>query len=326
MTVESIVYDAEGLTTYDDPAEAKAAQGTTWVRVHEAGEGELEAVADVFDVHPLAVEDVNNGVRPKAEEFPQFTSVLVKTAELARGETTFEEEIHEEPIGVFFGDDWIVSMATGDDEPVGRVWAAVERGDARLLQRGPDFTAYRLIDVIVDEYFGLLDRIEDQIEAIAEAVLVSTEIETVEAINGVRRDLLSFRRIAWPMREAVGVVARGDAEHVREPTEKYFRDVYDHLVQVVELTEIYRDLAAGARDIYLNTVSQSTNEVMKALTVVATIFLPLTFVVGIYGMNFEGGPWNMPELGWEFGYPAVMLGMALVAVLLLWFFRERGFL
>jgi len=326
MTVRSIVYDAEGLTSYDDPGEARAAAGTTWVRVHGAGGGELEAVADVFGIHPLAVEDVLSDVRPKAEEYPNYTFALVKTVELARGETTFDEEIREVPIGVFVGDDWLVTMATGNDEPVERVWAAVERGDARLLQRGADFTAYRVIDVIADGYFDLLDRIEDQIEAIEEEVLVSTEIETVEAINGVRRDLLSFRRVAWPMREAVGLLARGDPDHVREPTEKYFRDVYDHLVQVVELTEIYRDLAAGARDIYLNTVSQSTNEVMKALTVVATIFLPLTFVVGVYGMNFDGGPLNMPELGWEFGYPAVMLGMGLVAVTLLWYFRERGFL
>lgn len=326
MTVESIVYDADGLTEYDDPAEAKAANGTTWVRVHDADRAELASVADVFGIHHLAVEDVENGVRPKTEEFRRYTMVLVKTVELTRGETTFDEEIREEAIGVFVGADWIVSTCTGADEPVDRIWAAVGRGDERLLQRGPDFTAYRLVDVIADEYFVLLDRIEDGIETIEEEVLVSTGIETVEAINGVRRDLLSFRRIAWPMREAVGVLARGDTEHVQESTEKYFRDVYDHLVQVVELTEIYRDLASGARDIYLNTVSQSTNEVMKVLTVVATIFLPLTFVVGIYGMNFAGGPWNMPELGWEFGYPAVMLGMALVAVTLLWFFRERAYL
>ena len=326
MTVDAIVYDEGGLTEYDDPAEARTAAGTTWVRVNRATRSELEAVADAFGIHHLAIEDVDNGVRPKTEEFPKYTFTLVKTAELARGETTFEEEIREVAIGVFLGPDWVVTMATGPDEPVDRVWGAVARGDARLLQRGADFTAYRIVDVVVDEYFELLDRIEDQIEEIEETVLVSTEIETVEAINGVRRDLLSFRRLAWPMREAVGSLSRGDSEYVRESTEKYYRDVYDHLVQTVELVEIYRDLAGGARDIYLNTVSQSTNEVMKVLTVVATIFLPLTFVVGIYGMNFDGGPYNMPELGWTFGYPAVMLGMGLVAVMMLWYFREQEYL
>ena len=326
MTTECVVYDAEGLREYDDPAEAKAAEGTTWVRVHGGEESELDAVADAFGIHSLAIEDVDNGVRPKTEEFSKYTFTLVKTAELARGETTFDEEIREEAIGVFVGEDWLLTVARGPDEPVDRVWEAVRGGNERLLQRGPDFTAYRVIDVIVDEYFELLDRIEDQIEAIEEDVLVSTEIDTVEAINGVRRDLLSFRRLAWPMREAVGSLARGDSEFVQEKTEKYYRDVYDHVVQAVELTEIYRDLASGARDIYLNTVSQSTNEVMKVLTVVATIFLPLTFVVGVYGMNFEGSPFNMPELGWTFGYPAVMLGMILLAVVMLWFFRERGYL
>mgnify|MGYP000055849563 CR=1 FL=1 len=326
MTVECIVYDEDGLTEYGDAAEAKAAQGTTWVRVHESDAGERRTVADVFGIHSLAVEDVEKDVRPKTEEFSAYTFTLVKTAELTRGEARFDEEIIEEPIGVFIGPDWVLTLAPGDDTPVGRIWGAVREGDERLLQRGPDFTAYRAIDVVVDEYFELLDRIEDQIEAIEEDVLVSTEIETVEAINGVRRDLLSFRRLAWPMREAVGTLARGDSDDVQESTEKYFRDVYDHLVQAVELTEIYRDLASGARDIYLNTVSQSTNEVMKVLTVVATIFLPLTFVVGVYGMNFDGGPLNMPELGWTFGYPAVMLGMALIAVVLLWYFHDREYL
>ena len=326
MTVECLVYDAEGLSEYEDPAEAKAAEGTTWVRAHRADGSELATVADAFGVHALAVEDVASGVRPKTEEFPRYTFTLVKTAELARGETTFEEEIREVSVGLFVGPDWLLTMTTGADEPIDRVWQAVRRGDERLLQRGADFTAYRAIDVVVDEYFDLLDRIEDQIEAIEEDVLVSTELETVEAINGVRRDLLSFRRLAWPMREAIGSLSRGDSANVQESTEKYFRDVYDHTVQAVELTEIYRDLASGARDIYLNTVSQSTNEVMKVLTVVATIFLPLTFVVGVYGMNFDASPFNMPELGWTFGYPAVMLGMALLAAILLWFFREREYL
>ncbi|AAV46232.1 magnesium Mg(2+)/cobalt Co(2+) transport protein [Haloarcula marismortui ATCC 43049] len=203
---------------------------------------------------------------------------------------------------------------------------AVGRGDERLLHRGPDFTAYRVIDVIVDAYFDLLDEIETDIEQIEEEVTTSTDIETLERINDVRRDLLSFRKQVWPAREAIGVLARGDPKQIQPQTEKYFRDVYDHLVQIVDLTETYRDLVSGARDIYLNTVSQSTNEVMKMLTVVATIFIPLTFVVGVYGMNFTDSPYNMPELGWAFGYPAVMIGMVIVVGVLLAHFRQRGYL
>ena len=130
----------------------------------------------------------------------------------------------------------------------------------------------------------------------------------------------------WPAREAINALARGDSSFVAEETEKYYRDVYTHLVQVVDLTETYRDLTNGARDIYLNSVSQSTNEVMKTLTVVATIFIPLTFVVGVYGMNFGDSPYNMPELAWTFGYPAVMLGMGLMIGIMLVQFRRRGWL
>jgi magnesium transporter len=326
MSLDAVVYRDDAVIEFDDVAAAKTARGTTWVRANRATEAERERVAELFDLHALAIEDVTNGVRPKLEEYPAYTFVLVKTVELMGGETSFEEEIRDQPVGVFIGSDWMVTLAPGDDEPVDRVWAAVARGDERLLHRGPDFTAYRVLDVVVDEYFTLLNHVGDQIEHIEEDVLVSTEIDTLEAINDVRRDLLSFRKIAWPTREALSGMVRGDPTRVQEQTEKYYRDVYDHLVQVVDLIETYRDLTNGARDIYLNTLSQSTNEVMKVLTVIATIFLPLTFVVGVYGMNFEGGPYNMPELGWTFGYPAVMLGMALVAVLMLWYFRSQDYI
>ncbi|MFB6151524.1 MAG: magnesium/cobalt transporter CorA [Haloarculaceae archaeon] len=324
----ALVYDAETVTEYDDLAAARAAEGTTWVHVPGTDPDAVQAVADLFDLHPLAVEDFRSNVRPKVEEYGSYTAVFVKTASLRRGETTFEEEIRDEPVGVFVGDDWLVTFATGDIGAVERVRSAVQRGDERLLQQGPDFTAYRVVDVVVDEYFGLLDDIEDDIEAIEEDLLESPDRDTLESINSVRRELLSFRKLAWPTREAVGVLARGDPAHVREPTEKYFRDVYDHLVQLVDLTETYRDLAVGARDIYLNALSQSTNEMMKVLTVVATIFIPLTFVAGVYGMNFdpEASPYNMPELGWAYGYPAVMLGMATIALVMALYFRRQGYI
>ncbi|MFB6116967.1 magnesium/cobalt transporter CorA [Halosegnis sp.] len=322
---EAVVYSADrGVESFDDPAAARDAPGTTWARAHS--DEAMAEVADAFDIHALAVEDVQNNVRPKTEEFGGYTFVLVKAAELTAGDTPFDEEVREDPVGVFIGGDWVVTLSPTRVPAVDRVWDAVGRGDERLLQRGPDFTAYRVIDVIVAGYFDLLDRVETTIEIIEEEVLESTDIDTLERINGVRRDLLSFRKVAWPAREAVGLLARGDPEQVDPATEKYYRDVYDDLVGAVDLTETYRDLTTGARDIYLNTVSQSTNEVMKTLTVVATIFLPLTFIAGVYGMNFADSPYNMPELAWRFGYPAAMVGMALVAVLMLAYFYRMDYL
>jgi magnesium transporter len=321
--IAAAVYSADrGVESFDDLDAAREADGTTWVRVTDADRAELDRAAEAFGVHPLVVEDVMGDVRPKTEEFGAYTFSLVKDAELRRGEQTFEEEVDADPVGVCIGRDWVLTLATNRVAAVDRVWNAVERGDERLLQRGPDFTAYRVLDVVVDEYFDVLDGVETNIERIEEAVLESTAITTLEAINNVRRDLLAFRKLAWPTREAIGVLARGDIDQIAPATEKYYRDVYDHLVQVVDLIETYRDLARGARDIYLNTVSQSTNEVMKVLTVIATLFLPLTFVVGVYGMNFA----VMPELGWPGGYFAVMLGMALLSAVMLAYFRRQGYL
>ena len=324
--IAASVFTAEGVDHYDDPAAARDASGTTWVRASGASTEELETVADIFGIHALSVEDITRDVRPKTEEFPDHTFVLAKTAMLRGGDTSFDEEIHSRQLGIVFGRDWLVTLTVEAVPAVQRVWDAAEAGDVRVRRMGPDYVAYRLLDQLVDGYFELLDEVEDTIEAIEDAVLEGPDSTVLASLNGVRRDLLSFRKVVWPMREAVGILARGDPEYVQQPTEKYFRDSYDHLVQLVDLTETYRDLARGARDIYQNTVAQSTNEVMKTLTVVATILLPLTFVVGVFGMNFGGGTFNMPELSWPLAYPGVMVGMAAMAVILLVYFRGEEWL
>jgi magnesium transporter len=331
VTVRTVVYDSGAVESAEETdaatlQEARVATGTTWVRLSTPTEEELARVSEVFGLHALEIDDVRSNAAPKVEVFPEHTFVLVKSARLRGGETTFEEEISDQPVGLFFGHDWIVTVAIEETAAVGTVWDRVSREEPRLLGRDADFTAYRILDAIVDEYFNILDEIGRDIEAVEDRIIDDPDTETLEILNSLRRELLSIRRIVWPTRDAVSVLSRGDAEHVGTSTEKYFRDVYDHLVQHVELVETYRDLASGARDIYLNTLSQSTNEVMKRLTVVATIILPLTFVVGVYGMNFGGEPYNMPELGWRFGYPAVMLGMALTAGIMLGYFRSEGWL
>ncbi|WP_338738426.1 magnesium/cobalt transporter CorA [Haloplanus salilacus] len=331
MTVRTLVYDGDHVETRDaDDAEslrvAREATGTTWVRTSDPTDTEYDRLSAAFDLHPLEIEDMRSNASPKVEVFSGHTFLLVKTASLRGGETTFEEEIRDRPVGLFFGPDWIVTIATEETGAVETVWDRVRREDPRLLQHDADFTAYRVVDAVVDEYFVVLDEIGRDIEAVEDRIIDDPDTETLEILNSLRRELLSIRRIVWPTRDAVSILSKGDADHVRESTEKYYRDVYDHLVQHVELVETYRDLASGARDIYLNTLSQSTNEVMKRLTVVATIILPLTFVVGVYGMNFAGGPFSMPELGWRYSYPAVLLGMVLTAAVMLQYFRSEGWL
>jgi len=326
VAVEATVFAERGIEHYGvksaaDLQRARTAAGTTWVRASDVTDDELDRLAAAYDIHPI-----ENDVRPKVEVFDDHTFVLVKSARLRTGETSFEEEIGHTPIGLFLGDEWLVTLSIGRPEAAEGIRNRVLGEESRLLARGSDFVAYRVLDRIVDGYFGILDEIESDIERVEEAVIAETDPSTIEDINGLRRELPSVRRLVWPSRDAVNLLARGDVDHVDEATEKYFGDIYDGLVQLVELTETYRDLASGARDIYLNTVSQSTNEVMKRLTVVATIILPLTFVVGVYGMNFEDGPYNMPELGWTFGYPAVVVGMAATALVMLAYFRREGWL
>ncbi|MGQ4554468.1 magnesium/cobalt transporter CorA [Halobellus sp. GM3] len=322
-TVEHRTIDGES-----DLAAAREAPGTTWVRVSSPTQEEVRLVSEAFSLHPLEIEDVRGGVRPKTEEFEGHTFVLVKTVALKRGETTFDEEVQTQPIGLFLGDGWLVTVTVEDERVpvVSDVWQSVENQEGRTLKQGPDFAAYRVIDHTVDDYFDLLDSLGDTIEEIEEAILSTPDSELIEGLNAVRRDLLSFRKVVWPMREALSVLARGEIEEISESTEKYYRDVYDHLVEIVDLTETYRDLTRGTRDIYLNVVSQSTNEVMKRLTVVATIFIPLTFVVGVYGMNFGEHATNLPELFWPYAYPAVIVGMSLVTAILLVHFRKEGWI
>ena len=327
MSLTATVYTTDGIERHQDLAVATTS-GESWGQSRDDESTELQTLRDRFEIHQLAIEDiVGEQTRPKTEEYETHTFVLMKTTELSqREEIEFKKEVRTHPVGFFIGEDWLVTLsaiALDVVEPTSARWT--QHSD-RFANRGTDFLAYHIMDGIVDDYFEVLDDIEADIEAIEERVLTDPGPQMLEELNGVRRDLLAFRKVAWPAREAISYLSRGDIPEVDDGNEKYFRDVYDHLVQVVDLIETYRDLTGGSRDIYLNAVSQSTNEVMKTLTVVATIFIPLTFVVGVYGMNFAESPFAMPELYWTYSYPAVMVGMTVIAGLMLVHFRRQDWI
>lgn len=326
MVIHSVVYTADGAQVVDTVQEAKELPGTTWVRVERATEADVAELESVFGIHGLATDDTMTNVRSTVQEFDDYTFVLMKSARLATGETTFSDEVIEEPVGLFVGPDWVVSLSPHRIAALDTLWETLLNHRRDLLDRGPDFVVYRIVDGLVDDYFTILDQIEIQIEAIEETVITTLDTSVLENINNVRRELLGVRRLLVPGREAVGTLSRGDVSYVHPRTEKYFRDVYENLIQLVELTETYRELATGARDIYLNALSMSTNEVMKRLTAVATILLPLTVITGLYGMNFSGSPYNMPELTWQYGYPAVLALMFVIAFGSGVYFARRGWL
>lgn len=328
MTLHAMAYTADGVERFDDLGAAVDTDGETWVHADAAESADLRRLRRRFDIHQLAVEDiVHEETRPKVEEYDTHTFVLLKTARLSqREDVEFEKEIRTSPVGFFIGEDWLVTLSATDVDVVDPSTSRWANNSDRVADRGTDFLAYRVMDAVIDDYFAVLDEVEDDIESVEERVVDDPDPDILEELNDVRRDLLAFRKVAWPAREALSYLSRGDIPQVADENEKYFRDVYDHLVQVVDLIETYRDLSSGSRDIYLNSVSQSTNEVMKTLTVVATIFIPLTFVVGVYGMNFGGGAVAMPELGWDYAYPATMLGMVLVTGLMLAHFRRQDWI
>jgi magnesium transporter len=328
MNVQAMVYTPTGIEQYEDIETALAVPGETWVHATDVDSTEMALFTDRFDIHQLAIENVlDDQTRPKTAEYNTHTFVLLKTVRLSqRDEVDFHKEVQTQSVGFFIGDDWLVTLSTTDIDGVDPSTNQWLKNGTRVTERGTDFLAYRIMDAIVDDYFAILDEIEDDIEAVEERVLDEPDSTILADLNDVRRDLLAFRKIAWPARESISHLSRGDIPQVDDENEKYFRDVYDHLVQVVDLIETYRDLSGGSRDIYLNAVSQSTNEVMKTLTVVATIFIPLTFIVGVYGMNFTGTPLAMPELYWTYGYPAVMIGMGILAGVMLAHFRTQDWI
>ena len=195
-----------------------------------------------------------------------------------------------------------------------------------IRRSGPDYLAYALIDAMIDEFFPVLEHFGERIEALEDALVETPAPEVLRSIHAVKRELLSLRRAAWPQRDLLNALLREDSELIRPETKVFLRDPYDHVVQAMDMIETFRELSSGMIDVYLSSLSNRMNEVMKVLTVISTIFIPLTFIAGIYGMNFdtEVSPWNMPELEWYYGYPLSLALMAAVAAGLVLFFRRRG--
>jgi magnesium transporter len=193
---------------------------------------------------------------------------------------------------------------------------------------GPDYLAYALLDAIVDSYFVILEKVGERIESMEEELVSDPTEETLQHIHSMKREMISLRKSVWPLREVISGVQRSESSIIKESTEIYLRDVYDHTIQIIDTIESFRDMVSGMLDIYLSSISNKMNEVMKVLTIIATIFIPLTFIAGIYGMNFnpEKSPWNMPELNSYWGYPVVWVVMAVVAVIMLIYFRRKKWL
>lgn len=279
----------------------------------------IERVGRLFGLHPLSLEDaVNVHQRPKAEDYDDHVFIVVRM--LLPGEAVASEQV-----SLFVGPGFLLTFQERRGDCFEPVRDRLRRGKGKIRQHGSDYLAYALIDAVIDGYFPVLEQIGEQVEALEDAVIARPEPDQVDRLHLLRRELLTLRRSVWPTREMVNDIIRDESPHIGHTARLYLRDCYDHTIQLMDVVETYREITASLLDVYLSSLSARMNEVMKVLTIIATIFIPLSFLAGIWGMNFDPdvSPWNMPELEWAFGYPAALLVMLAVGVgLLAWFWRK----
>jgi magnesium transporter len=289
----------------------------TWINVEGLHDTEmLQRVADVFSMHPLTLEDiVNTSQRPKLEDMGDSLFLVLKM--LRRHPET--RAIVAEQVSIVLGKDYVLTFQEIDGGLFNPIRNHIRAGKGRIREMGCDYLAYSLLDAIVDNYFVMIEDMDDDIEQLQDAVLKRADASGVRRIHAFKAEMVSLRRNLWPLRELVSALEKSESDLISDGLSPYLRDVYEHTVQVIDSIEAIRDMLAGTMDIYMTSVSNRMNEVMKLLTAIATIFIPLTFIAGIYGMNFE----TMPELKWRYGYAAVWAVMIGVGVSMAIYFRRR---
>jgi len=317
-------FDADTLDEWDasDITEVLPLRDTStvsWIHVDGVHDTELiRALGDHFGIHPLVLEDIAHvEQRPKIEEHDDYLFLVLKMV-YHDGSTT-EEALRMEQVTLVLGPNFVISFQEDPGDVFDPIRERIRSARGRIRKLGPDYLAYALVDVIVDHYFVVLERFAETAEVIEDEILDEPTTDTQRKINDVRRQLIGMRRAVWPVRELLGRLERMESSLIQESTRPFLRDAYDHAVQVVDIVESLRDLVSGLTDLYMTAISNQMNEIMKVLTIIGTIFIPLTFVAGIYGMNFE----YMPELSWQYGYFGVWAVMIMMATVLLAFFRRR---
>ena len=293
----------------------------TWISV--GGLHDVDAVGTLgerFGLHPLVVEDIlNTGQRPKVEDYGEYIFVALRSF-YHLDEDSGEPEV--EQICLVLGPNYVLSFQERAGDEFDPVRDRIRSSKGRIRGAGADYLAYALIDLLVDQYFVVLERFGDRIESLEEELIAEPATETLHAIYHLKREMALLRKSVWPLREVIGTLERSESPLMDASTGLYLRDAYDHTIQVIDAVETFRDMLSGMLDIYLSSVSNRMNEVMKVLTVISTVFIPLTFVVGLYGMNFR----YMPELEWPWGYPMVWIAMLVIALLMVVYMRRKRWL
>jgi magnesium transporter len=314
-------YQEKELSTIEECFSYKDNSVITWINIDGVHNLQLiEKAGKCFNLHPLTLEDiVNTGQFPKMEDYEDYIFIVLKMLYY----DTQTNELEVEQVSLCLGSNFVVSF----QEETGRdvfnpVRERIRNGKGRIKKMGADYLVYSLIDAIVDSYFIIMEKIGEQIDVLEDEVVNYPEQKVLHRLHSFKREMIFLRKSVWPLREVISTMQRGDSPLIHETTHIYLRDVYDHTIRIIETVETFRDILSGILDIYLSSISNRMNAVMKVLTIIATIFMPLTFLAGIYGMNFK----YMPELEWQWGYPLILFIMAFIGISMLVYFRIKKWL
>jgi len=295
-------------------------ESVTWIDIRGLHDVDLlREIGEHYGLHALVLEDiVNTSQRPKLEDYGDYLFVVCRMLQLDEA----SGDIESEQVSLVLGPGWVLSFQERTGDVFEPVRERVRHGKGRIRKGGPDYLAYALLDAVVDHYFVVAEQFGDEIESLEEELLGDPQTDLLETIHRFKREIIVVRRSVWPLREVVAAMTRDEIPLIQEATRTFLRDVHDHVIQVADIIESFRDILSGLQDLYLSSLSHRMNEVMKVLTIAATIFVPLTFIAGIYGMNFE----NMPELGWRWGYPAFWVVTVVVGGGMVLYFRRKRWL
>jgi len=320
MSYDTTHFDEKETKTVDECFPLRAKPAINWINID--GVHKLDAIEKVgkyLKVHPLVLEDImHTGQRPKMEDFDDYLFVVLKMLQ-------YDDETKEtktEQVSLILSTNCVVSFQENEGDVFDIIRDRIRTDRGRTRKMGADYLAYSLIDAIVDNYFLVLEKIGEQIEDIEEDLIKNPTPAVLHTIHRLKRELIYLRKSVWPLREVISRLERWESPLIDKGIEIYLRDVYDHTIQVIDSLETFRDMLSGMLDIYLSSVSNRMNEVMKVLTIIATIFIPLTLITGIYGMNFR----YMPELNSPWGYPIVYVAMLVVSGIMLMYFRRKKWL
>jgi len=292
----------------------------TWINIDGIHQVDIvENIGRHFELHPLIMEDImNTEQRPKMEDFERYIYIVLKM--LYYDEKENETKI--EQVSLILGENFVISFQEMEGDIFDHIRQRIRNGKGRIRKMRADYLAYSLLDAIVDKYFIILEKLGEKIEGMEEDLVSNPKPEILHEIHRMKREMIFLRKSVWPLREVINGLERGESSLIQESSRIYLKDVYDHTIQVIDTVETFRDMVSGMHDTYLSVISNRMNEVMKVLTIIATIFIPLTFIAGIYGMNFK----FMPELEWRWAYFAVWFVIVVIAIFMLIFFRRKKWL